>query len=183
MNSYIIEDMQIPYIDEKIFGLLLQIHTTFFDYIFATITYSAGYMVVTLVSILTILAFVLHKHAKRIKPFIIALAGTTASVYLLKLIFGLKRPEYAVYIESSPSFPSGHAATAMVLYGFLLLTAWKHDKHHLKNPLIFGLAILILLVGLSRLYLGVHYFADVAAGYLIGLIWLLLANNFYKKAI
>jgi hypothetical protein len=112
-------------------------------------------MVVTLVSILTILAFVLHKHAKRIKPFIIALAGTTASVYLLKLIFGLKRPEYAVYVESSPSFPSGHAATAMVLYGFLLLTAWKHDKHHLKNPLIFGLAILILLVGISRLYLGV----------------------------
>ena len=175
--------MLIQSIDNQIFLLINAVNSPALTYFFAVITYSAGFMVVTLVSILTILAFVLHKHTKRIKPFIIALAGTTASVYLLKLIFGLKRPEYAVYVESSPSFPSGHAATAMVLYGFLLLTAWKHDKHHLKNPLIFGLAILILLVGLSRLYLGVHYFADVAAGYLIGLIWLLLANKFYKKAI
>lgn len=175
--------MQIPFIDQIIFGVLERISMPIFDYIFATITYSAGYLVVILVSLLTIIAFLFHNHRKRIAPFLVSIVGTTASVYLIKIIFNLERPSRAIYVESTPSFPSGHAATAMVLYGFLLLTAWKHDKHHLKNPLIFGLAILILLVGISRLYLGVHYFADVAAGYIIGLIWLLLANKFYRKAI
>lgn len=175
--------MQIPFIDVKLAAFLTAIQNPFLNYFFATATYSAGYLIVILVSILSIGAFALHRHKSRIFPFIITLLGTTATIYILKIIFDLERPARAMYVEGTPSFPSGHSGTAMALYGFLILTTWKHDKHHLKNPLIIFLSLLIIAVGISRLYLGVHYFADVLAGYTTGLVWLYVGNKIGKKAI
>jgi len=146
------------------------------DFLFLTITYSAGYLVVGMVTILTALSFALHKHKHRILPLLISVGGSATTIWILKNIFDKPRPEGALYLETSPAFPSGHAALAMALYGFIFLTIWKHEKHHLQNKSLVLLALLIIAVGASRLYLGVHFFSDVLVGYFIGLLWIFVAT-------
>ena len=91
----------------------------------------------------------------------------------LKLVFAKPRPHLwtPLIVEHSYSFPSGHALGSAVLYGFLaVLLASRYPRYRLG---IFGVAVVIVsAIGLSRLFLGVHYPTDIIAGYAIGLIWL-----------
>ncbi|MFA5948170.1 MAG: phosphatase PAP2 family protein [Candidatus Gracilibacteria bacterium] len=110
-----------------------------------------------------------------------SIAGSEFFVFLIKIIFGRFRPQSAFYIEQSFSFPSGHASIAVVLYGFLIYMILKNIKNVAKKKAILNAGILvILLIGFSRLYLGVHYFSDVIFGYLNGILWLALGVKFYK---
>jgi membrane-associated phospholipid phosphatase len=69
------------------------------------------------------------------------------------------------------SFPSGHAMVAAAFYGFLAYLAWR-SLPGWRRPVMVGLLLgLILLIGVSRLYLGVHYASDVFAGYVAGFLW------------
>ncbi len=135
-----------------------------------------------IVLLLSCFLFWSHKHRARIWPLLVSVVGSSISVLILKYIFNTSRPIGAFYIESTPSFPSGHAAIAISLYGFLLYNAYKHDKHRLKNPLIIFLFVLIILIGLSRLYLDVHYVQDILVGYAIGLFWLFISQKFVPTA-
>ena len=97
---------------------------------------------------------------------------------LLKLPVGRPRPDYGE-IESltlSLSFPSGHASFAALFGGFLIYLVWQHcGPGWRRYGLTGGLLLLILLVGFSRLYLGVHWPSDVVGGYLYGGVALALA--------
>lgn len=104
-----------------------------------------------------------------------ALAGGVVLSKLLKPLFARSRPSFAdpLLVESSYSFPSTHAILSLIAYGVLAyfivlaLQTWRA-----KTSVIFGAALLVLLIGLSRMYLGVHYFSDVVAGYAAGSVWL-----------
>ena len=91
----------------------------------------------------------------------------------LKVFFGKPRPDLwpQIITETSYSFPSGHALGSMVIYGFsTYLLAQRFPQRH---RLIYGLAVLLIgSIGLSRLYLGVHWPTDVLAGYGIGFLWI-----------
>ncbi len=92
----------------------------------------------------------------------------------LKLVFGKHRPQLwtPLIVEHSYGFPSGHALGSMVLYGFLaMLLVRAYPRYRVG---IYGMAILLILaIGLSRLFLGVHYPTDIIAGYTVGLLWLI----------
>jgi undecaprenyl-diphosphatase len=99
---------------------------------------------------------------------------------LLKMAFNRPRPFFTdpLLTAANASFPSGHAMVSLVVYGllafFILLqvkSAWA------RSAIILGTILLVLLIGISRLYLGVHYFSDVAAGYVGGVIWLTICIN------
>src|SRR5215210_6843893 len=104
-----------------------------------------------------------------------AVGGSVVLNHLLKGLFARPRPffEHPLLIETSYSFPSGHAMESLVVYGMLAyfavlaLRAWRA-----RTAVVFGAALLVLLIGFSRMYLGVHYFSDVVAGYAAGGIWL-----------
>ena len=151
------------------------------DFIFLTITYMGGLMMIFVLSFLSLLAFFVHKHYKRMLTLCIAVVGSAFSVFLIKHFLYFPRPDGAFYLETSSSFPSGHSTLAMALYGFLVLSIWQHDKHHLKNKSIALLVLLIILIGISRLYLGVHYPLDIVAGYILGAIWIYVANLVSKR--
>lgn len=100
--------------------------------------------------------------------------ASALSVWALKIVFAVPRPvdPTALMTMDSFSFPSGHAAAAATLYGFLVWALFqKHQFDHVRWFLATAFAILIFLIGLSRLYLGVHFFSDVIAGYVVGFVW------------
>jgi len=105
-----------------------------------------------------------------------AFAGGGLLDAVLKLVIRRPRPPYAVAFlqHYSWSFPSGHAMGSLIGYGMLayvLTLLWIH-RRSAQLSVVLGAALLIIAIGLSRLYLGVHYFSDVVGGYAAGLLWL-----------
>ena len=108
-------------------------------------------------------------------------------IAILNVIFKniVQRPrptEYRLIDETGYSFPSGHSMISMAFYGFLIYLIYKyiHNKK-LKISLISVLSILILLIGTSRIYLGVHYTSDVIAGFTISISYLIIYTSIISK--
>ena len=114
---------------------------------------------------------------------LLAGAGGQGIVYLLKALFHRARPE-ANFASLGYSFPSGHAFAAVTIYGMLACWLIQGERPHRRSGIGLAAAVLILLIGFSRVYLGVHYASDVAAGYAAGVPWLwgCLALNSRGKA-
>lgn len=96
---------------------------------------------------------------------------------LLKQLFRRKRPlSPLLKAAKGLSFPSGHAIMAVTFYG-LLIYILQHtiDTGWIKIIATILLIVLMLLIGFSRIYLRVHYTSDVLAGFIIGLLWLMIS--------
>jgi membrane-associated phospholipid phosphatase len=101
---------------------------------------------------------------------IVALGGGGVLNQALKAIFHRVRPEYATV--SGWSFPSGHAMGSFITYGMLAYLALIFFPRRAAHLTAACLLLLVLFIGFSRLYLGVHYFSDVIAGYSAAVVWL-----------
>ena len=103
----------------------------------------------------------------------------------LKIIVQRPRPtEYRIINETGYSFPSGHSMVSMAFYGFLIYLIYKNIKNkYFKISLMLILSILIIMIGISRIYLGVHYTSDVCAGFLVSLSYLIIYMNFANKLV
>ena len=98
-------------------------------------------------------------------------------MFSLKYLFRRSRP-LAPLLEQARgySFPSGHALISFTFYGLLIYLTWQNVKNiWVKWSITLALALLIFVIGLSRVYLRVHYASDVIAGYCVGCMWLLLS--------
>ncbi len=102
---------------------------------------------------------------------------------LLKRILQRPRPtEFRLIDETGYSFPSGHSMISMAFYGYLIYLIYKYVKNtKLKWSLITLLIILIVSIGVSRIYLGVHYTSDVLAGFLISISYLIIYSGIVNK--
>lgn len=120
-------------------------------------------------------AILLIRH-HRAEAMTIAIAGFGALGlnFVLKNLFARARPELwsRIVDVTNYSFPSGHAMLSMVMYGLLgYLLATRFQRW--RGVIATLSTLLILLIGFSRLYLGVHWFTDVVGGYAAGLVWLI----------
>ena len=104
---------------------------------------------------------------------------------VLKNIVQRPRPtEYRMINETGYSFPSGHSMVSMAFYGFLIYLIYKQvENKKVKWGLIIALSILIVTIGISRIYLGVHYTSDVLAGFTISVSYLIVYTSIVKKFI
>jgi membrane-associated phospholipid phosphatase len=105
---------------------------------------------------------------------VVLAAGGISLNHLLKNIFSRARPELWNHIieVNNYSFPSGHAMTSLIIYGFL--GYWFSQKYFQWRSLIISITVLLIsAIGFSRLYLGVHWPTDIIAGYAAGILWLL----------
>ena len=101
---------------------------------------------------------------------------------LLKMGFHRVRPNLYFIQETGYSFPSGHAMVTLVFYGTLLYFAFQHTSFRKWRSLLVVLAIfLIVAIGVSRVYLGVHYPSDVLGSYLAGFCWLIISIIIIKR--
>ena len=104
-----------------------------------------------------------------------AALGGVALNEVMKLYFKRLRPDvpWAFVQEHSFSFPSGHSVLAIVMYGVIVYkTQDKLRSKWAKAALMVGAFLMVVGIGVSRVYLGVHYPSDVAAGYFVGAVWL-----------
>ena len=135
--------------------------------------------------LITILLFVLIKNKKIGLLITINLVAITILNQLLKFILQRPRPEeFKVINETGYSFPSGHSMISAAVYGLLIYLIYKNIKNkHTKNVLIIILSLLIIMIGISRIYLGVHYTSDVLAGFLLSISYLIFYINITQKMI
>jgi membrane-associated phospholipid phosphatase len=111
---------------------------------------------------------------------LVALAGAEVLTWSLKALFQRERPTFddPLATESSFSYPSGHALVSVAVYGALAYVLLAGGSRPRGRAVVAGCAALVVLaVGFSRLYLGVHYLSDVLAGYAVGCAWLLLITS------
>jgi len=104
----------------------------------------------------------------------LAVAGAALLNQLLKTHFHRLRPTSALVKQLGLSFPSGHSMIGMALYGCLAWLLWRHGRHPAWAAL---LLLWALTIGLTRIYLHVHYATDVLAGFAAGLGWLVLLRT------
>lgn len=161
-------------IDTTILLAISHLHTPLLDQVMLGVTFLGQPSVLVVVTLSLGIVLLYQRRRFEATTLTIAALGAVGLNYLLKHLFARDRPvlwERIVDVRYY-SFPSGHAMVSMVIYGFicyLLVTRFPRWRGWIFSSTI----LLIVAIGFSRLYLGVHWPTDVAAGYAAGLVWLI----------
>ena len=167
--------------DIRIDNLLATFRTPHLVRFFSWVTLLGKWQVVLVFSVAATVVLWARNRRHEVAALLAILIGSQLFTQLSKLAFHRPRPGLPVYIETSFSFPSGHATVAAAFYGFLAyLLIHQNPKWKAKVNYFFTAALIVLLIGISRLYLGVHYLSDVWSGYLVGALWLVIGITLYK---
>ncbi len=157
--------------DSPVMRSIAQAHTPALNTIFEAITYTASEVVILT---LAVSGYFLWRwgRKKELILLVISWVGFSLTVNGLKFVFIRPRPDVFDHLvrQSGYSFPSGHAAAAISLFGLLGIFLWQSDRR--------GWALFcwvwVIFVAFSRVYLGVHYPSDVLASLSLGVIWLII---------
>ena len=165
-------------------AVLLWIHATFPDWLnepMRLITALGYYYVVVPLLVVAVLVFYLRGWKLAAVMLVISTVGGMALTTFLKSVFRRARPELfdSGYTASFFSFPSGHATVAVGFYGMLTLILAYHLRGFARWAVAACGILLVLLIGFSRLYLGVHYPTDVLAGFLASPLWVITVGAVY----
>ncbi|KAA9332440.1 phosphatase PAP2 family protein [Hymenobacter busanensis] len=148
---------------------------------FMTFMASRNFIIVAALSIIGYFLLIRKHRWYSLKVPVVALGSITLNL-LLKNFYNRPRPQLPLTSASGLSFPSGHAMISASFYGLLIYLTWQHvENRSLRWLLTVLLSALILLIGLTRVYLRVHYASDVLAGFAAGLLWLLVALPLLKR--
>ncbi len=159
---------------DKVSSLVSEPFTRFMQFI----TFFGNHKFLIPANLLLIVYFLFIKKHRwySIKVPVIAIGGVLL-MFVLKQLFNRSRPLVPLLEPvQGLSFPSGHALMSMSFYGLLIFLVWENIANQAaKWTLMIALFIFILLIGFSRIYLRLHYFSDVIAGFAAGIIWLSLS--------
>ena len=169
----------ISWFDDSIYNFLIGLRSNGLDFILKTITHLGDTIVILI--IVTIMLIFLNK-----KDRIILGSTTILTVGLnqgIKHLLRRPRPEHLRLIKQGGfSYPSGHSMIAICVYGIMIYLINKKIKNKkIKIALSILLTLLILAIGISRIYVGVHYPSDVLGGFLLSLAILILNITFTDK--
>jgi undecaprenyl-diphosphatase len=172
-------DNAITEMDMRIENLMRTFKNFFFMKFFVGVTVLGSWPMILLFGLTVSLWFYYQGRQKLIWPLCLSSLGANLTTTFIKEFIDRPRPTGSLYLETSSSFPSLHATLAMSFFGLIFFLYYKKQHSHKKKVnSLFIFSLLIALIGLSRLYLRVHYLSDVIAGYLIGFAWLLGAIGF-----
>ena len=146
------------------------------------VTYSGNVEMVVRIGVILILWKTTRKNYGF--PFTIVALSSSVTYKLIKSVFKRPRPDVAVHLikQGGYSFPSGHSMNCLVCYGFLIYLINRHCKNRkLARVLSVLLTIQIICIGLSRVYVGVHFPTDVLGGWSLGIAFLTVAVIIYER--
>lgn len=170
LNTAIVDafDTQIIQAIQTIKHPFLTIVMRFFSFLGDTI------QVMIISVILFFIQYKVFHHRKELILFSIVLLGSTALNIGLKAYYHRERPTlYTMVTEESFSFPSGHSMAALSLYGIITFLLWRHIPRQSGRIVLLSISSFILLmIGISRVYLGAHFPSDALGAYLFSGFWL-----------
>lgn len=167
-------------IDDIIYQFIINFESLELTQFLIFISFLASTKFIIMVSIIVFIIAIISKRTD-LQLIIINSILSALVNRLTKLIFARPRPTvYPLVSETFYSFPSGHSMISVLTYGTIL---YLINKSNFKYKIVFNIIIplFILLVGISRVYLGVHYISDCVGGYLVSSIMLLLIINIKEK--
>jgi membrane-associated phospholipid phosphatase len=172
--------------DLQITQTIQQFHPFWFDSLMKTISFIGNFSTGIIIVIAVFLAFIYFDRIKDASFFLLSAAGATAIADIFKVLVARPRPDAHLITQigaftKADSFPSGHVLHFVGVYGFLLYLSLRYLKGSKKIMAVSFFIVLISLIGLSRIYLGAHWFSDTIGAYLIGVTWLLFIIYFYPK--
>lgn len=176
-------------IDQSIYNFFYNFSSSQATVIFLIITFLASKEFIILMCLIFILISLIKRKYQTSFLIILNIVISLLLNQTFKAIIRRERPfELMIVNESGYSFPSGQSMTALIFYGYFIYLTWESNLKKISKILITILnIILILLVGISRIYLGVHYPTDVIGAYFLGLFYLILyiniTNNYIKRKI
>lgn len=170
--------------DHKVISFIQSFETPILTQIMKLFTFIGSFPAVLVIVLLA--AFFLYRvfeHRTELLLFGTVVVGTPIINFFLKQFFQRVRPDFHRLIEiGGYSFPSGHAMNAFALYSILTFLFWRHIPNRMgRTILILISSLFILMIGISRIYLGVHFPSDIIGGYFASGLWLTIAIWFFQK--
>ena len=177
-----IRRQQLNGLDAAITPFLHSLASPALDTVMQGATFVGSDPVLLVVFALAVVSLVALKRPWRESLFLgVALGGSIALNQAMKLIFERARPQLDwAHIQTDYSFPSGHSMNSLVLYLSVALLIWLIRGRRAGLVAVAGAVILALAIGISRIYLGYHYFTDVVGGFTAGLLWLLIVAGIFE---
>ena len=180
----LIFNLQNERFDFAVFDRLQALVSPAFTKFMLFVTFFGNHKFLIPANVILIIYFLFIKRHKwySIKVPVIAIGGVSI-MFILKQFFNRQRPLTPLLEPvKGLSFPSGHALMSMSFYGLLIFLVWENVQHTVwKWVLTISLLLFIMLIGFSRIYLRLHYFSDVMAGFAGGIIWLSLSIWVIRK--
>lgn len=172
-------DNEINIFDTYIYNKVILVKTDIVTNIFKVITEFGDALVLIGITVLSLLVLKNKKIGIAISLNLVSIALLNQ---ILKRIIQRPRPEGFRLIEQSGySFPSGHSMASMAFYGLIIYFVYKYVKNKMaRNIICTILSLLIILIGISRIYLGVHYASDVLAGFMLSIAYLVVYISLTK---
>lgn len=167
----------LTFLDRFVYNMLMSIKCTNVTNVFKIITTlgNTRFIIFSNIIIVIFYAFI-KKNSLLLIPFSSILSPIINNI--LKFIFRRPRPDeiYRLITESNYSFPSGHAMISILFYGSIIVLI---NRSNIKHKIVLNtlIILIILLIGITRVYLGVHYVSDVIGGYLISLSIIVLIKG------
>lgn len=169
-----VAEKEISHFDTAVTSFVTSFGSPLLTEVMKTLTILGTAPILIFIAVLTCFELYRQKHFQDALMVPIALAGGALLNELLKNIFHRPRPFGHRLVEATGfSFPSGHAMISAAFYGFLAYLVWLNLKEsRLRYPATAIIVLGIFAIGVSRIYLGVHYPSDVIAGFAAGAFWL-----------
>ena len=161
--------------DDSVRGFVHNLASPILTWLMQTASWIGSTTVLVVLGVGFTIWFAALNWKRGIGVFLMTMAGAGVLLNSLKFSFRRARPEpyFDTVLPSSYSFPSGHALFALCFFGILAWLIAARVKNRAAQVLVWAFAAwLIFLIGVSRIYLGVHYPSDVVAGYAAGFVWI-----------
>lgn len=165
-------------IDEKIYNMVSLLHSEIMTHFFKAITYLGN---AKFIACFLIILLIITKIRDKVGiPIVITTIVSGVLNIVLKNIFLRQRPSFEQLVfEDSFSFPSGHSMATATIYSMIIYLSCKYIKNKKMKYFVNVISVLVILfIGVSRIYLRVHYFSDVIAGWILGIVIVLIYSIF-----
>ncbi|MEH7382083.1 phosphatase PAP2 family protein [Bacillus sp. JJ1533] len=173
--AYVVHGHDILRFDSRVITFVQGLESVWLTFLMKFLSFIGSVPVIIVLSIV-ILFFLYNvlKHRYELVLFIGVMVSSPILNYLLKGFFVRERPDFHRLVEiSGYSFPSGHAMNAFTFYGIFTFLLWRHIRVGWRRAaLVLFSAIMIVGIGMSRIYLGVHYPTDIIGGYFASATWI-----------
>lgn len=181
--ALLISRKQIYVFDDRLISVVMRLYSPTVTAVMKGFTFVGSGLCVTIIAVLILIMLLIIGYRRELIFYVSVIVGSGLLNLVLKMIFHRARPDIHRIVQASGySFPSGHSMAAFTLYGITIYFLWKHARYAwLRVTIVMAGAVMILMIGISRIYLGVHYPSDVVGGYVISAAWLTASIGSYER--